>query len=116
MRMAVSSPSWGYARIQGAMANLGHKLAPNTVTRILKEHGIEPAPFRRRRTTWAQFLRSHWDTLAAADFFTTEIWTRAGLVTFYVFFSIQLKTRRVHISIPTPKPDRVLCQNSALLK
>ena len=40
------------------------------------------------------------DTLAAADFFTTEIWTPAGLVTFYVLFAIQLKTRRVHISIP----------------
>ena len=63
MRMAKLSPSWGYARIQGAMANLGHKIAPNTVKRLLKEHGIEPAPFRRRRTTWAQFLRSHWDTL-----------------------------------------------------
>ena len=73
MPMAKSSPSWGYARIQGAMANLGHKIAPNTVKRILKEHGIEPAPFRRRRTTWEPFLRSHWDTLAAADCFTTEI-------------------------------------------
>ena len=61
MRMAKSSPSWGYARIQGAMANLGHKVAPNTVKRIFKDDGIEPAPFRRRRTTWSQFLRSHWD-------------------------------------------------------
>ena len=49
VRMAVSSPSWGYDRIQGAMANLGHKMAPNTVKRLLKEHGIEPAPFRRRK-------------------------------------------------------------------
>ena len=114
MRMAKSSPSWGYDRIQGAMANLGHKIAPNTVKRLLKEHGIEPAPLRRRRTTWAQFLRSHWDTLAAADFFTTEIWTPAGLVTFYVFFAIQLKTRRVHISIPTPNPDRVFMKQVAL--
>ena len=48
VRMAKSSPSWGYDRIQGAMANLGHKIAPNTVKRLLKEHGIEPAPFRRR--------------------------------------------------------------------
>ncbi len=71
--MAKSSPSWGYDRIQGAMANLGHKIAPNMVKRLLKEHGIEPAPLRRRRTTWAQFLRSHGDTLAAADSFTTEI-------------------------------------------
>ena len=51
MRMAKSSPSWSYDRIQGAMANFGHKLAPNTVKQSLKEHGIEPAPLRRRRTT-----------------------------------------------------------------
>ena len=49
----------------------------------------------------------HRDTLAAADFFTTEIWTSAGLVTFYVFFVIQLKTRRVHLSTPTPNRYRV---------
>ena len=60
LRMAKSNPSWGYDRIQGALANLGHKIAPNTVKRILKDHGIEPAPLRRRKTTWAQFLRSHY--------------------------------------------------------
>jgi transposase InsO family protein len=114
LRMAKSNPSWGYDRIQGALANLGHKIAPNTVKRILKDHGIEPAPLRRRKTTWAQFLRSHWDTLAAADFFTTEIWTPAGLVTLYVFFIIQLKTRRVYLSTPTPNPDRNLMKQIAL--
>jgi hypothetical protein len=56
------------------LANLGHKIAPNTVKRILKDHGIDPAPLRQRTTTCAQFLRCHWDTLVAADFFTTEIW------------------------------------------
>ena len=114
LRMIKSNPSWGYARIQGAVANLGHKIAPNTVKRILKDHGIEPAPLRRQRTTWVQFLRSHWDTLAGADFFTTEIWTPAGLVTFYVFFVIQLKTRRVHMSTPTPNPNRVFMKQVAL--
>ncbi len=114
LRMAKSNPSWGYARIQGAVANLGHKIAPNTVKRILKDHGIEPAPLRRRKTTWAQFLRSHWDTLAGADFFTIAIWTPAGLVTFYVFFVIQLKTRRVHMSTPTPNLDRVFMKQVAL--
>ena len=114
LRMAKSNPSWGYARNQGAVANLGHKIAPNTVKRILTDHGIEPAPLRRRKTTWAQFLRGHWDTLAAADFFTTEIWTSAGLVTFYAFFVIQLKTRRVHLSTPTPNPDRVFMKQVAL--
>ena len=112
MRMAKLSPSWGYARIQGAMANLGHKIAPNTVKRLLKEHGIEPAPFRRRRTTWAQFLRSHWDTLPISS--PPKSGLPAGLVTFYVLFAIQLKTRWVHISIPTPNPDRVFMKQVAL--
>ena len=75
VRMAESNSRWGYKRLQGALANLGHKIAPNTVKRIVKENGIDPAPERRRKTTWSQFLRSHWDTLAGADFFTTEIWT-----------------------------------------
>jgi hypothetical protein len=70
--MAKSNPSWGYVRIQGSLANLGYKITPNTVKRILKEHGIEPALRRQRKTTWWQFLRSHWDTLAAADFFTSS--------------------------------------------
>ncbi len=52
MRMAKSSPSWGYDRIQGAMANFGHKIAPNTVKRILKDHGIEPAVLRKKSIQW----------------------------------------------------------------
>ena len=71
VRMARDNPTWGYRRIQGALANLGKVLAHNTVKRVLKDHGIEPAP--KRRTTWAQFLRSHWSTLAATDFLATEV-------------------------------------------
>jgi hypothetical protein len=41
--------------------------------RVLKEHGIEPVPERGSKTRWTEFLRAHWDTLTAADFFTTEI-------------------------------------------
>ncbi len=114
VRMATANPRWGYDRIQGALANLGHTIAPNTVKRILKDHGIEPAPVRRGKTTWSQFLSTHWDTLAGADFFTTEIWTPMGLVTFYVFFVIQLRTRRVHISSPTPNPDRFFMKQVGL--
>jgi len=84
------------------------------VKRILKEHGIEPAPERSSKTTWGEFLRAHWDTLAAADSFTTEVLTAGGLVTFYVFFVLQLKTRRVHISTPTPNPDRFFMKQVAL--
>ena len=107
VRMARENPSWGYDSIQGRLKNLGHKIAPNTVQRILRGHGIESAPERRKKTTWKQFLRTHWDSLAAADFFTTEVWTCSGLMTFYVFFVIQVKTRRVYIATPTTNPNRI---------
>ena len=54
VRMAVENPPWGYTRIRGALANLGHDIAPNTVKRILHDHGIEPAPKRARRTPWCR--------------------------------------------------------------
>ena len=87
--MAAENDSWGY-RIQGALANLGHTIAPNTVKNILKRHGIEPAPERRKRTSWHIFLKTHWELLAATDFFTVEVWMPRGLVTYYVPFTIQI--------------------------
>src|SRR5262249_23571594 len=51
VRMAEENRGWGYRRIQGALANLGHVLAHKTIANILKEHGIEPAPERSRKTT-----------------------------------------------------------------
>ena len=62
-RMAEENRSWGYRRIQGALSNLGHLLAFKTIANILKEHGIEPAPERSRKTTWKEFLTRHWDQL-----------------------------------------------------
>jgi len=73
LRMAKENRGWGYRRIQGAFANVGHILARNTVANILKRHGIEPAPERNRRTTWKEFLRRHWEQIIAADFFTVEV-------------------------------------------
>ena len=65
--MAEENPKWGYTRIRGALANLGHEIARNTVKRILQEHGIDPALERGRRTGWATFPKAHWEGLAAAD-------------------------------------------------
>ena len=65
VRMAGENPQWGYSRIQGALANLGHEVARNTVKRILQNHGIDPAPERGQRTPWKTFLLAHWDGLAA---------------------------------------------------
>ena len=77
-------------------------MSDQTFGNILKRHGISPAPERRKTTTWKVFIRSHMDVLAATDFFTAEVWTKSGLVTYYVLFFIHLATRRVHIAGITP--------------
>ena len=58
VRLARENPSWGYDRIQGALANLGHDLSDTSVGNILRAHGIEPAPERKRATTWKAFLKA----------------------------------------------------------
>jgi transposase InsO family protein len=70
--MATENRDWGYRRIQGALANLGHEVARDTIANILKEHGLELAPERNRKTTWKEFLSRHREVIAAADFFTVE--------------------------------------------
>ncbi|MBI5757459.1 MAG: helix-turn-helix domain-containing protein [Planctomycetales bacterium] len=80
VRLACENPTWDYEKLQGALANLGYDLCPNTVKNILNAHGIEPAPEQTRLPSWSEFLKSHWESLAATDFFTTEVWTKNGLV------------------------------------
>ena len=105
VRLAKENKSWGYDRIAGALANLGHEVADQTVGNILKRHGIPLAPERPKTTTWREFIRSHMDVLTATDFFTAEVWTRGGLVTYYVLFFIHLATHRVHVAGITPHPN-----------
>ena len=52
VRMAGENPTWGYTRVRGALANLGHHIARNTVKRILHDHGIAPAPERNQRPSF----------------------------------------------------------------
>jgi putative transposase len=103
----------GYDRIQGALANVGHSVAPNTVMNILKRHGIEPAPEREKRTSWNTFLKAHWDVMAATDFFTVGVWSTRGLATYYVLFIINLSTRSVHIAGVTTTPARAFMKQMA---
>jgi putative transposase len=105
LRMARENTSWGYDRIQGALANLGHIVASNTVKNIMKRHGIEPAPERQKHTSWKKFLKAHWAVMAATDFFTVEVWTPRGLMTYYVLFVMQLQTRSVYIAGITTAPN-----------
>jgi len=103
--MARENPTWGYNRIQGALANLGHEISDSTIGTILRAHGIDPAPDRRRQATWKSFLKAHWDVLAAIDFTTIEVWTKGGLTTFYLLFVMEIATRRVYFAGCTPNPD-----------
>ena len=105
LRLAQENPSWGYNRIQGALANLGHKISDTTVGNILKAHGIEPAPERKRKTSWKTFLEAHWEVLATVDFTTVEVWTKGGLVTYYLLFAMNIATRRVCFAGCTLSPD-----------
>jgi len=95
VRLARENPAWGYDRIAGAVHNLGHQISDQTVGNILQRHGFGASPERRRATTWASFIRQHKDVLWATDFFTTEIWTRRGLTTYYVLFFIHLHSRKI---------------------
>jgi putative transposase len=105
VRMAEENRGWGYRRIQGALNNLGHFLAHNTIANILKRNGIEPAPDRSRKTTWKEFLNRHWQQIVSSDFFTIEVWTPTGLKRFVVLFFIELSTRRVEIGGIASRPN-----------
>jgi putative transposase len=105
VRLAQENRSWGYDRIAGALAHLGYTVSDQTVGNILKRHGIVPAPERKKTTTWQEFIRTHLDVLIATDFFTPEVWTWCGLVTYYVLFFIHLGSRKVHVAGVTRHPD-----------
>ncbi len=105
VRMAKENSDWGYDCIVGAMANLGYTLSDQTVGNILQRHDILPAPERKRTTTWADFIRSHMSVLAGTDFFSAEVLTLRGLVTYYVLFFIQLESSKVEVAGITPHPN-----------
>ena len=114
IRMAQENPTWGYRRIQGTLANLGHSIDKITVRNILRRHHMEPAPQRRKAgMSWAQFLKLHWEVLAATDFFTVEVAPWHGLVTYYVLVVMELATRRVQVAGITPHPTAAFMQQCA---
>jgi hypothetical protein len=105
VRMAKENPSWGYDRMVGALANLGYQLSDQTVGNILGRHDVAPAPKRKHTTNWKDFIRTHLDVLAGTDFFTVEVITLKGLITYYVLFFIHLGSRKVCLAGMTPHPD-----------
>jgi transposase len=113
VRMANDNPTWGYTRIRDVLRHLGHERGRNTVKRLLLDHGLEPAPERRRTTSWKTFIDAHVGEIAGADFFTVEVLTLVGLVRYFVFFVIDIETRRVEIAGITCAPSRMWMQQIA---
>ncbi len=102
LRLARENPRWGYGRIQGELAKLGHALGHSTIRDVLKRRHVPPAPQRPRRpSTWRQFLAQHHDAVLACDFFTVET---LFLKTIYVLFFLEIGTRRVHLAGCTAHP------------
>jgi putative transposase len=112
VRMASENPTWGYSRIQGALKNLDHRVA-RSYDRAGAKKGRASRRYRTRPTSWRTFLRAHWGKVAAADFFTTEVWRARGLVTYYTLFVLDLRTRRVHGAGSTPHPDDAFMAQAA---
>jgi putative transposase len=85
-----------------------HRVGRSTIRRILQAAGLPPVP--QRPTSWQTFLKAHWGVIAGADFFTTEVWTWHGLVTYYTVFVIDLASRRVRILGSTPHPEALFME------
>ena len=100
LEMARDNPGWGYRRIHGELAGLGHKLAPSTVWQILKDAGIDPAP-RRSGQTWKAFLDAQAKTILATNFFHVDT---VFLRRLYVLFFTGHGTRRVRLAGITAHP------------
>src|SRR5580693_5323021 len=111
--LAKENPSWGYDRIVGALANLGHQVSDQTVGNILRRHGTAPAPQRKNTVGWKDFIRTHLEVMAATDFFTAEVLTGKGPVTYYVRFFIHWESRRICVSGMTRHPDQEWMEQQA---
>ena len=96
VRLAQENGSWGDDRIVGALKHPSYTISDQTVGHILKRHGIFPVPHRKQTMAWHAFLRAHMDMLVATAFFTTEVSTTCGLVTYDVLFFMHLASRKVY--------------------
>jgi len=103
----------GYTKILGELKKLDiNSISRSTVVNILKEYGLDPGPKRGERT-WDEFVKQHAETLWATDFFSKKVWTKGGLVEFFVLFFIHVATRRVHLAGMTPNPNSAWVEQQA---
>jgi putative transposase len=101
LRLARENARWGYKRIEGELEKLGAEVSATTISRVLRRHGLGPAP-RRGQTTWRQFLTQQAASIVSCDFFTVET---VSLSRIYVLFFIELATKRVHVAGCSSNPN-----------
>jgi len=107
------NPNWGYTQIRDYIVYLGYKIGETTVKNILIANGLDPEPEVTRKTTWKEFIQSHWSVLAACDFFSVELLVRGRLVRCMVLFAIDLSTRKVKILGVKSDPNGVWMEQVA---
>ena len=99
------SPRWGYQKITDQIVYLGYQISKSTVKNILIENGYDPEPVLTIKTTWHEFIRSHWEVLVACDFFTIELLVGRKLIRCTLFFVMELCTRKVFFAPLRLQPD-----------
>jgi putative transposase len=101
VRLARENPRWGYQRIAGELKGLGISVSATTVRKLLRESDLRPAG-ERGGLAWRDFVRAQAAGIIACDFFTVDtLW----LGRLYVFFFIEIGTRRVHLAGCTAHPN-----------
>ncbi len=102
LRLAAENPTWGYSKLHGELLKLDYQIGRSTVRDILNRQQVPPAPERAKKgSSWGTFLSHYREQFIACDFFTVET---AWLKTLYVFFFVELGSRRVHFAGCTAHP------------
>ena len=107
------NPRWGYKKIRDQVVYLGYDISKSSVKNILIENGYDPEPDLTVRSTWHEFIKSHWDVLAACAFFTIELLVGRKQVRCTVFFVLELSTRKVFFTPIKLQPDGVYMKQVA---
>ena len=115
IRFKRENPRWGYKKIRDQVVYLGYNICKSSVKNILIEYGYDPEPDVTVRSTWHEFIKSHWDVLAACDFFTVELLVGRKLVRCLLFFVMELATRKVFFAPIKLQPDRAYMKQVAKL-